>query len=244
MGRSMARSMTHRPVIKKNSSSGSGFIILLVIVAVAAIGYLVIKPGNSAPAATDGGAPAPTVKNITPSVQKPIPRKTAAQEGLKPIDDVDAFFMRVEGIMRERLKHDLDTYRQELKANTQDFEKQAKQAIGNLTASAEVKARADLEAMMVSWRAQVDAMPNSLPASLGKISAIQQAFAQSHAVETKLRSRFHSRLMSEQAAYIRGLEKQIIHYRETKDHVAMNLIQKEITRLVSERGYYEFLISQ
>ena len=244
MGRPAARSMTHRPVIKKNSSSGSGFLILLVIVAVAAIGFLAIKSGNSAPAATDGGAPAPTVKNTTPSVQKPIPRKTAAQEGLKPIDDVDAFFMRVEGIMRERLKHDLDTYRQELKANTQDFEKQAKQAIGNLTASAEVKARADLEAMMVSWRAQVDAMPNSLPASLGKISAIQQAFTQSHAVETKLRARFHSRLMSEQAAYIRGLEKQIIHYRETKDHVAMNLIQKEITRLGSERGYYEFLISQ
>lgn len=244
MARPAARSMAHRPVIKKNSSSGSGFIILLVIVAVAAIVFLVIKSGNSAPAATDGGAPAPTVKNITPSVQKPLPRKTAAQEGLKPIDDVDAYFMRVEGIMRERLKHDLETYRQGLRANTQDFETQAKQAIENLSASAAVKARADLEAFMVSWGAQNDNMPGSLPASLGKISTIQQAFAQAHEVETKLRSRFHSRLMSEQAAYIRGLEKQIIHYRETKDHVAMNLIQKEITRLGSERGYYEFLISQ
>lgn len=244
MGRSMARSMAHRPVIKKKSSSGSGFIILLVIVAVAAIGLLVIKSGKSAPAETHGGAPAPTAKNITPSVQKTVPRKTAAQEGLKPIDDVDAFFTRFENIMRERLKDDLDTYRQGLRANTHDFETQAKQAIGNLSASAAVKARADLDTFMATWNARNDAMPGSLPASLGNISSVQQAFAQAHAVETKLRSRFHSRLMSEQATYVRGLEKQIIHYRETKDHVAMNLIQKEITRLGSERGYYEFLISQ
>ena len=141
----MARSMAHRPVIKKNSSSGSGLLILLVIVAVTAIGFLVINPGNSAPAATGGGAPAPTVKNVQPSVQKPLPRKTAAQEGLTPIDDVDAYFSRVEGIMKKRLKSNLDTYRQGLKANTQDFETQAKPAIGNLSASAEAKARADLD---------------------------------------------------------------------------------------------------
>jgi serine/threonine protein kinase len=244
MSRPVARTMTRHPVMKKNSSSGAGYLILLVIVVLAAIVVLVIKSGNTAPAAKDGGTSTPTVKNVQPTVQKPVRRKTAAQEGLTPIDDVDAYFARVEGIMKKRLRSDLDTYRQGLKANTRDFETQAKQAIGNLSAGAAVKARADLESIMAAWSAQNDNMPGSLPASLDKISTVQQAFAQAHAVEAKLRSRFYSRLMSEEAAYIRGLEKQIIQYRETKDHVAMNLIQKEITRLGSERGYFEFLISE
>ena len=240
----VARPMARRPAIKKNSSSGAGFLIVLIVIAAAAIYFLVIQ-GSSEDSGVIINRPKPaSAQNVQPVSQKFLRRKTAAQEGLMPIDNVDAFFARVEGIMKERIKGDVETYRQGVKANTQSFEAQARQAIHLLQASAAVVPLSDLASTMTTWKEQDYTMSNSLPASLSQIGAIQQAFVQSYTAQTKLRSRFSLRLRSEQASYITGLKKQIERYRESSDHAAMNMLQKEIERLGFEPGYYEFLMSQ
>ena len=245
----VARPMVRRPVqrlpaMKKHSSSGAGFLVILIVIAAAAIYFLVIQ-GSSDDSDVIINSPKPaSVPKVQPVSQKFLPRKTAAQEGLVPIDNVEAFFARVEGIMRERIKSDLETYRQGVKANTQSFEVQARQAIHILQASSAVSPLSDLASTMTAWRGQDYTMSDSLPASLSQIGAIQQAFVQSYTAQSKLRSRFSLRLRSEQSSYIIGLKKQIERYRESRDHVAMSLLQKEIERLSFEPGYYEFLMSQ
>lgn len=235
----------HRMVKKTNSSSsGVGFIIVLILVVIAVVFYFLSQSGSQDPDQTAPGAQNTTGTPTSPVVQKPARRKTAAQEGVRPIDDVDAFFTRVEGIMRERLESDLNTYRNGLKANTQNFETQAKQVIMQMDAAKATKPMADLASSMQSWRTQNHLMANSLPASLNNISSIQQAFLKALSEQSQLRSQFQQKLRSEQSAYIRGLEKQIERYRDDKDFVAISLLEKEIARLGSEPGYYEFLISQ
>jgi serine/threonine protein kinase len=236
----------HRMVQKSSSSGGSIFLILLVVAAAAAVYFFVIKPSGEA---TDGGpVNAPTIqtpKPINPTTsapQKPTRRKTVAQEGVKPIDNVDAFFARVEGIMKERFAEDLNNYREGLKTNAQNFEAEAKQAINSAGASAGTAPLGELASSMQAWENQNYLMTDSLPPSLDKMPAVKESFVKAHTAQVKISSRFYQRVRSEQSAYIRGLNKQIERYRESKDTVAISLLEKEIVRLGAEPGYYEFLM--
>lgn len=240
----VARPMVRRPPMNKNSSAGAGFLIVLIVSAAAAIYFLVFQASSEDSGVIVNKPEPASMQNVQPVSQKFLPRKTAAQEGVKPIDNVDAFFARVEGIMRERIKSDVETYSQGVKANTQSFEAHVSQAIQILHAGADVTPLSDLASTMAAWRGQDYTMSDSLPASLSQIGAIQQAFVESYTAQSKLRSRFNLRLRSEQASYIIGLKKQIERYRESSDHAAMSLLQKEIERLSYEPGYYEFLMSQ
>jgi hypothetical protein len=239
--------MRHRSLKPQASSSGSGsgILILIVIAVAAAIYFFVIKPSMEAPAPPAG---APAVQNAAPkpttpaAPPKPARRKTVAQEGVKPIDDVDAFFVRVEGIMKDRFKEDIENYRQGLTTHAQSFETEAKQAINTAGASAGTSALADLSSAMQAWKNRNYLMADSLPPSLSRIAGIQESFSKSYAAQMKIQSRLNQRLRSEQASYIRGLNKQIERYRESKDFVAVSLLEKEITRLNSEPNYYGFLM--
>lgn len=235
----------HRMVTKSSSSSAPIFIIVLLIAAVAAIIYFVVLPSIEQPQALETMPEAQnTPKAPTPQVvQKPIRRKTAAQEGVNPIDDVDAFFASEESIMKERIGEDLNTYQQGLQANTQKFETQARQALSKLDAKAAATPLANLATSMQAWRNQNYLMSSSLPPALSSIPSVQQVFAEAQSAQGKLRARFNMRLRSEQSIYIRGLKKQIERYRDDKDFVAISLLEKELMRLSSEPGYYEFLIS-
>jgi serine/threonine protein kinase len=229
---------------KKNSSGGGIFLLLLLIVAVAAIYFFVIRPHITEDSIEETPKPAAVkVIQAQPTIQQPTRRKTVAQEGVKPIDNVDAFFVRAEGIMKESFKTDIDNYRQALKTNAESFETQTRQAISGMDASATATPLADLASTMQSWKNQNYLMTDSLPASLGNLSAVQQIFAKSHASQLKTRARFYQRLRSEQASYIRGLKKQIERYHESRDFVAISLLEKETARLGSEPGYYEFLMT-
>lgn len=251
---SAARSRVASPIARRrvlassSSSSGGGavFLIVILILAIVAIYFLVIQPSSEPPEETNPAprAPGAQATPTPPAIQKPTRRKTAAEEGLKPMDDVEAFFIRVEGIMKERFKSDLDTYRQGLQSNTENFEKQARQLISSMDAGGATTPLVDLASTMQLWRNQNFLMSDSLPASLGNIASVQQAFVQAYSNQSKLRSRFYQRLRSEQTSYIRGLNKQIEIYREGRDFVAITLLEKEIARLGSESGYYEFLMSQ
>ncbi len=259
----------HRVIRKSKSSYGSLFVILILIGVIAAIYFFMIKPNKAAIEAIEGAhdqietnlahgaqnapksADQPTDQAVdqptdqpTDQVvdQKPARRKTVAQEGVKPIDDVDAFFARVEGIMKDRLKDDLDTYREESETYAQNFETQAKQAITAAGASSVTTAVADLASTMEKLRSENYVLNDSLPASLANISSVQGAFTRYQAAQVKVSSRFNKLLASEQSSYIKGLDKQIERYRDSKDKVAIRLLEKEIKRLKSEPGYYAFLM--
>lgn len=244
-----ARPLPRHRMVKQSSSSGASiFLILLVVAAAAAVYFFVIKPSSEAPDATEGPVKAPGVQTPKPNIptsstpQKPARRKTAAQEGVKPIDDVDAFFARVEGIMKERFAEDINNYREGLKANAQNFEAQAKLAINSAGASAGTAPLGELASSMQAWKNQNYIMTDTLPPSLDKMPAVKESFVKAHAAQVKIRSRFYQRVRSEQSAYIRGLNKQIERYRESNDKAAISLLEKEIARLGSEPGYYEFLM--
>jgi hypothetical protein len=247
-GFGVARSMPRHRMVKQSSSSGvSIFLILLVVAAAAAVYFFVIKPSNEASDATEGSVKAPVIQTnsnapTSSSPQKLTRRKTVAQEGVKPMDDVDAFFARVEGVMKERFAEDINNYREGLKTNAQNFETQAKLAINSAGASAGTAPLGELASSMQAWKNQNYLMTNTLPPSLNKMPAVKESFVKAHAAQVKIRSRFYQRVRSEQSAYIRGLNKQIERYRESKDTVAISLLEKEIVRLGAEPGYYEFLM--
>jgi serine/threonine protein kinase len=249
-GSGVARPVPHHRMVKQSSSSGASiFLILLVVAAAAAVYFFVIKPSAETPDANEGTARPPVIHGTSkpnspaPSApQKPARRKTVAQEGLKPIDDVDAFFVRVEGVMKERFAEDINNYREGLKTNTQNFEAQAKQAINSAGAAAGPSALGELASSMQAWKNQNYLMSDSLPPSLNKIPAVKEIFTKSQSAQAKVRSKFYQKLVSEQSAYVRGLKKQIDRYRESKDYVAITLLEKEIARLETEPGYYEFLM--
>lgn len=257
--RPMHRPTSHPRVIRKSKTSyGSLIIILILIGVIAAIYFFMIKPNNAAIEAIEGAhedietngvhgaqtAPdqtAPTQVN-QPVDQKPTRRKTVEQEGVKPIDDVDAFFARVEGIMKDRLKDDLNTYREESETYAQNFEAQAKQAITAAGASTVTTAVADLASTMQKLRSENYVLNDSLPESLANISSVQGAVTRYQTAQGKAKSRFDKALENEQSSYIKGLNKQIDRYRESKDKVAIRLLEKEIMRLKTEPGYYELLM--
>jgi serine/threonine protein kinase len=256
--RPMHRPKSHHRVIRKSKTSyGSLFVILILIGVIAAIYFFRIKPNKAAIEAIKGAhdqittnlahgaqnAPKSADQPIDqPIDQKPARRKTVAQEGVKPIDDVDAFFARVEGIMKDRLKDDLDAYREESETYAQNFETRAKQAITAARASLVTTAVADLASTMQKLRSENYVLNESLPASLANISSVQVAFTRYQAAQVKVSSRFNKLLASEQSSYINGLDKQIERYRASKDKVAIRLLEKEIKRLKSEPGYYAFLM--
>jgi hypothetical protein len=95
---------------------------------------------------------------------------------------------------------------------------------------------------MQAWKNQNYLMTDTLRPSLDNMPAVKQSFVKAHATQVKIRSRFYQRVRSEQSAYIRELNKQIERYRESKDTVAITLLEKEILRLGAEPGYYEFLL--
>ncbi len=236
--------MRHRSLKPQASSSGSGagtlFLILLLIAAIALIYYFVIKPNSEEP--TTSGAQNVQKPAEPEGPKKPVPRKTVAQEGVKPMADVDAFFVRVEGTMKDRFKEDLNTYREELKIHAQNFEAQTRQSIKAMGYNPSSTAVADLASTMQKWSAQNYLMSEPLPASLVSISNVKNHFSSSFAEQAKVRSRFDKRFKSEQASYIRDLNKEIVSYGETKDYVAIKLVEKEIARLKSEPDYFRFLI--
>lgn len=249
-GSRVARPMPRHRMVKKSSSSGAGFLFLLLIAVAAAAYFLVIKPNmeESETVAPPRVRPAPASDTPTsytpPEIQKPTRRKTVAEEGVKPMDDVDAFFTRAVGIMKDRIRGDLERYRQGLQGNTLDFETQAKQVISQMDDDSAGPLLTELAAAMESWKTQDYAMADALPPALSDIAAIQEIFMKYHAAQLRFRSRFYQKLRSEQAVYITGLQKQIGRYRESNDSVAIRLLEKEIARLGAEPGYYEFLISQ
>jgi hypothetical protein len=264
--RPMHRPTSHHRVIRKSKTSyGSLIVILILIGVIAAIYFFMIKPNNAAIEAIEGAHDhietnlAHGVQNAAKSAdqpvdqpvdepvdepvdQKPARRKTVAQEGVKPIDDVDAFFARVEGIMKDRLKDDLDKYSEESETYAQNFETQAKQAINAAGASSVTTAVEDLASTMEKLRSENYVLNDSLPASLANISSVQGAFTRYQAAQAKAKSQFNKLLASEQSSYIKGLDKQIERYRESKDKVAIRLLEKEMKRLKSEPGYYAFLM--
>jgi len=248
VGFGVARSMPRHRMVKQSSSAGASiFLILLVVAVAAAVYFFVIKPSNEASDATEGRVKAPVIQTnpsapTSSSPQKLTRRKTVAQEGVKPMDDVDAFFARVEGVMKERFAEDINNYREGLKTNAYNFETQAKLAINSAGASAGTAPLGELASSMQAWKNQNYLMTDTLRPSLDNIPAVKQSFVKAHATQVKIRSRFYQRVRSEQSAYIRELNKQIERYRESKDTVAITLLEKEILRLGAEPGYYEFLL--
>ncbi len=243
-GSGVARPVMHHRSLKPHASSGPGagsiVLILLLIAAIALIYYFVIKPSSEEP--TTSGAQNVQKPTEPEGPKKPVPRKTVAQEGVKPIADVDAFFVRVEGAMKDHFKEDFNTYREELKIHAQNFEAQTRQSIKAMGYNPTSTAVADLASTMQKWSAQNYLMSEPLPASLVSISNVKNSFSSSLAEQAKVRSRFDKRFKSEQASYLRDLNKEIVSYGETKDYVAIKLVEKEIARLKSEPGYFEFLI--
>jgi serine/threonine protein kinase len=241
----------HMPVrkVSSSSSSGTGFLILLLLIAAGAVYYFVfMQSGDPEPveAPRIQNRPAPNATNNTSTIPvppKPVRRKTAAEQGVKPIDDVDAFFVRVEGIMKDRIKDDLETYHQSLKANTTEFETQAKKALSSLDAGTASAVSPKLDAALQAWKGDNYKMGEVLPDALSKISAIQELYSIYYSNQLKSRSRIYQKLISEQATYTRGLKSQIDRYRQQKDPVAVSLLEKEVARLNSEPGYYEFIVS-
>ncbi len=248
----------HRPtaqyrVIRKSKKSyGSLFFIVILIGVIAAIYFFMIKPNEAAIEAIEGDS---GVRNVPESTaqptaqpteqsgdQKPARRKTVEEEGVIPIDDVDAFFARVEGTMKDRIQDDLAKHREESETHAQNFETQAKQAITAAGASSVTSAVEDLASTMEKLRSENYAMPDSLPTSLSNISSVQGAFKRYQSAQGKLSSRFNKLLASEQTSYIKGLNKQIERYRESGDSHAVRMLEKEIKRLKSEPGYYAFLM--
>lgn len=245
--RKSAKPFAHqRRTIKQSSSGGGGFIWLILLVLLGAGGYYyytqIHLPGQNTNNPS-GEPPAETISN-TSTAQKPTRRKTVAEEGVQPKDDVDQFFVRVEGVMRGRIASDLQNYRQALKQNVEEFETSARQVITGLDATKTAGLFAELNSAKEAWAKENYLLPDALPGTLSNYTAIQQLFAQSQLNQAKSRNRFYSKLQSEQAQYVRGLEKQIRRYQEEQDHIAASLLQKEIARLNSEPGYYEFLMTQ
>ena len=235
------RPYTPRKVVPKSSSSGGGFLILLLLAVAAAVYVLVVKPRIDAADSGEDG-----ISNSQPGAQnqKPVRRQTAAEQGLRPNDNIEAFFTRVEGVMKGRIRGDLNTYRQALKLNVDEFESESKTVITMMNAAAAAPIQSEFNVLMGSVLQQNHVLPDTLPGSLGQNAAIQQIFLKAHANQSKFKSEFQRKLNAEQDSYIRGLEKQIDRYRDDNDPVAAQLLEKEITRLKSEPGYYEFIISQ
>jgi serine/threonine protein kinase len=237
------------PVVKKRASTGSIIVNLLLIAAIGGIGYWVVKSiliGDNEDAARIVPE-LPVTKAVTnkqPVDPKTQPRKTAVQEGVKPKDDVDKFFSRVEGIMKKRFKTDLDNYRQALKANVLGFDAKVRPIVSVMEPGTAAKPLADLAASMEKWKIQDYQMNDSLPESLRNISSVQQIFDTAYAAQQTYRSRLYERLNSEQATYIIGLRKQIERYQQEADLVAITLLEKEIARLDSQPDYYEFLMTK
>jgi serine/threonine protein kinase len=238
----------HRMVKPTSSSGGSGFIILVIIVVVVALCYILMKLSSEDPDTTEGTFPAglqnPSnmVSSASQTPKKLSRRKTATEEGLKPKDDIDAFFVRVEREMKERIVEDISNYREELKTNTLNFETEAKQAINSAGGSAATSAMGELSSNMQIWKSQNYLISETLPSSMGKISRIRDIFIKSHAVQAKVRGKFDQRIRNEQNAYIRGLKKQIENYNQSRDIAAITMLEKEIARLGAEPKYYEFLM--
>ena len=144
--------------------------------------------------------------------------------------------------MKDRLKDDLDKYREESETYAQNFEEQAKQAITAAGASSVTTAVADLASTMQKLRSENYVLPDPLPASLANISSVQGAVTRYQTAQAKAKSSFNKELKNEQSSYIKGLDKQIERYRESNDKVAIRLLEKEIKRLKSEPGYYKLLM--
>jgi serine/threonine protein kinase len=244
--RKSAKPFVHHRRTIKQSSSGGGFMWLILLILIGAGGYYyytkIHLPGQKTDKPSDA-SPAQTVSS-TATVQQPTRRKTVAEEGVTPKDDVDQFFVRVEGIMRDRIMADLQNYRQALEQNIVDFETSARQVITGLDVTKTAGLFAELNSAKEAWAKDNHFLPDSLPGTLGNYTPIQQLFIQAQLKQSRDRNRFYSKLQSEQAQYVRGLEKQIRRYKEEQDHIAASLLQKEIARLKSERGYYEFLMAQ
>ncbi len=232
-----AKPFVHQRKVIQKSSSGGGFFFLTVLLLTGAAGYYyysqIYLPQQKESINS----------TIQTSYQEPTRRKTVAEEGVKPKNDVDQFFVRVEGIMKERIAPDLQTYRQLLQENTEQFETAARETINRLDASVSPALLAELDAAKEAWTQQKYLLPDALPQTLGKQPAIQKLFEQAQIKQSQNRGQFSMKLTSEQAQYIRGLEKQIRLYKEGQDEVAANLLQKEVTKLQTQPRYYEFLMT-
>lgn len=174
---------------------------------------------------------------------KPLPerRKTVAEEGVKPLNDVDNFFELAENIMKERIVEPLSAYRINIKANTESFIAKAKEQISK---SQSTDSASDvLDAAMEVWEQNDYLMHAEIPAPLAAVDGMSVIYSQHLTTQNNFRNLFVEKLKTEQAVYIIGLEKQIGRYREGGDEIAIELLEKEIERVKAEPDYFEFIVT-
>ena len=227
-------------------SSGGGFIwFLLVVLLIAGVYYFISRnqsEGDATPVPPTIGSARPSSSND--SAQPPVRRKTAAEEGIRPNADVDAFFIRLEGMVRDRMAVDIQTYRSAMNQEADAFFSSASQIISRTAASQSAVMSAELQSVRESCARQNNLLPDALPGSLGNQPELQQLFSDAQLKQLKERNRYQFKLRSEQAQYIRSLEKQIREYQREQDHIAAGMLQTEISRIHSEPGYFEFLMTR
>jgi len=194
----------------------------------------------------DGGSVEPEVTKI-PEKQmdgekNPLARKTAAEEGLNPVYDVESFFERAEELMNERVAPYQKAFYEKVKANTLAYGSGLASVFSRFDSEARGHAEAALRNSANRWKEDAYLLPAEAAPQLMLYPEVFKSYPAALERQEDLRKQLTDTIDREAAFYITGIETRIESLRVQNDADAITLLEKEIARVKADPAYFRSLI--
>jgi len=225
--------------LAEKSSSGLGFLVVLVIIAavIALVAMSRNTPAQAGPEKVSVGETPP--KPGTPPT--PVPPVGSVAETPASVGGFDAegYLARARGNIRQRLTPSLETHSKSLSANTRELEAAlADSIIGIGNQNARTAADAALVQAKSAWKADRNRISGKLPASLVSIAGASDLHAKYLANQHTLQNRIHGEITTQSGIYILEIENQIGKLDEAVDQAAIDALKNEIDLIKADPEYF------
>ncbi len=223
--------------LPEKSSSGLGFLVVLVIIAavIALVAMSRNTPAQAGPEKVSVGETPPKVIVLTPPSKPSVIPEAETPTAF----DALGYLARARSNIRQRLTPSLETHSKSLSANTRELEAAlADSIIGIGDQNARTAADAALEQAKSAWKADRNRISGELPASLVSIAGASDLHAKYLANQHTLQNRIHGEITTQSGIYILEIENQIGKLDEALDQAAIDALKKEIDLIKADPEYF------
>ena len=222
----------------KKSSSGRGFLVVLVVIA-AAIAYFAMnrntiaqtRPGVDSAQET---SPEPGTQPTPVSPVHSVSETPASLGGF----DTGSYLERARSSIRRVLAPSTEAHRKALSSNTRDLEAAL---VDSLTRIEDLDARATAAAALArrysAWKADRNRISEELPGFLSSVSGASDVHSVHLENQQALEDRINEEISIQSSSYILEIENQIGKLNEVEDQAAIEALKNEIDLTRNDPGY-------